>query len=115
MSTIAEAAAAALEEARARAAELEQQMRDTLVGIVCQTIATRLAPLDATTLTVVHVDLDDWLAVLTDGAVYLAGTDDGRVLLVEDHDGWTPTSEDLRSLAHLGEVLSRRTQEGVHG
>lgn len=106
MATIAEAAAAALAEEQAREAELRQQMADTLVGIVRQTVTDRLAPLDASTLTVVHVDLDAYVAVLTDGAVHLAGTDDGRLYLVADEDGWTRKSPSLRSLAHLGEVLA---------
>ena len=106
MSTIAEAAAAALAAEQAAAAELEQQLTDALVDVVRQTIGTRLAPLDAAGLEVLHVDLDSDVAVLTDGAVCLAGNDEGLLHVVADDDGWTRLSPPLRSLAHLGEHLA---------
>ena len=113
MSTIAEAAAAALAAERAEREAFEQQMRDTLVGVVRQTVTDRLAPLDAAALDVAHVDTTAYIAVLTDGVICLAGTDDGEVYLVNDDAGWTRKSPRLRSLAHLGEVLSGEASGGV--
>ena len=106
MSTIAEAAAAALAEKKAAEAELAAQMRDALVGVVRATVSQTLAPLDAADLEVVHVDLDADLVVLTDGTVSLAGYDRGDIYLVRNQAGWSKASGRLTSLADLGAALA---------
>lgn len=107
MTTIAEAAAAALAAKQAAEAALAQQMRDALVEVVETTMSQTLAPLDATGLTVAHVDMAAEMVVLTDGTVALAGYNQGDIYLVRGAGStWTRASERLASLADLGAALA---------
>lgn len=109
MPTIAELAAQALEEKRAREAAAVEQARDDLVAAVRAVVGGRLSPLDAAALSVEHVDLGARMVVLGDGHVCLTGRESGRVDLVTGAGAeWTLVAGPLASLAHLGEVLAER-------
>lgn len=128
MTTIAEAAAAALEAerqkaaaaevdrqaaaeaARQAAAELERQIRDLLIADG----RARLLDLSGGTinveaLTVEHVDTSNYFAILSDGTAALAVYDDGRVFLVAQVNGrWAHPGRAVRTLAELGAALAAR-------
>lgn len=106
MPTIAELAAEALAAKKAAEAAATEERRDHLVAAARARVGAVLAPLDPASLVVEDVDLVNRLVVLTDGEVCLAAYDGGEVYVVVDDDGWTVTSMPLRSLAHLGEVLT---------
>lgn len=113
MTSIAEAAAQALEARRAADAAFQAELRDLMI----ETARARLSDffwdttVDVNALEVVHADADQFVTVVTDQAVepvFLAVDDDGDIRLVEYVDGaWTRMSDAIPTLADLGALLER--------
>lgn len=101
-SSIAAAAAAALAAERAEAQDAQEAAlvtaaRERLSGEAWK-------PLEPGALTLVHVDAESGLVVLSDGVLCLSVTESpagGQVSVVEDRDGWTELAE-VASLADVG-------------
>lgn len=108
MTTIAEAAATALEQQRLADEAFRQQYRDAIVADARTVLSAMVGnAVDVARLSVEHVNIDAEMVVLADPSGSLAVYTDGRVRLVRLIDGqWTVKPKpEIRTLAELGAAL----------
>lgn len=119
MTSIAEAAAAALAAKREQDAAYEADLRDMTISLARKRLTEFFAgtTVDVALLEVVYADADQFVTVVTDQAaepVHLAVDDDGDVRLVEYTDGaWTRASAVLPTLADLGAILEKKAVDSL--
>lgn len=100
------AAEAALEAKRQALAAAEQAERDLLLSMVNGHLDA--VGIDPELLTVVHVDQDEELVVVSDGTVPVAVRSDGRMSLVSGAGAdWTQVAGPFTDLADLGAALEQ--------
>lgn len=113
MTSIAEAAAQALEARRTQEAAYQEELRQLMIDTARQRLADFFygTTVDVDALEVVHADADQFVTVVTDAApdpVHLAVSSGSDVYLVELIDGgWTRMSPPLPALADLGAILAK--------